>query len=296
MFFGQPSLLTTFAPDFSNRFTLSKKITMKRIFLFLLVGFTIASCKNSNSTATDTTTTTESTQQAEQPKMKKYVLTPSEPSVEFADAKIESSDFKKGKYTFKISGKTYKLGIQTSDAPQKMCANSAQGQHLHLIVDDQPYAAKYTADFDYEIPDGEHYVLSFLSRSYHESIKTSAAYQAEKVEVKGNSYIKRAPIDQPMLFYSRPKGEYIGNSETGKVMLDFYLVNTTLGADYKVKAEINDQVEILESWQPYYIEGLPMGENKIKLTLIDKDGNAVSTPLNPVERTFTLKEDPAPGQ
>jgi len=35
-----------------------------------------------------------------------------------------------------------------------------------------------------------------------------------------------------------------------------------------------------------------MGENTIELTLIDKDGNVVDTPLNPVTRTFTLKADP----
>jgi hypothetical protein len=38
-----------------------------------------------------------------------------------------------------------------------------------------------------------------------------------------------------------------------------------------------------------------MGENKIKLTLIDKTGEVVQAPLNPVERVFTLKADPAKG-
>ena len=96
----------------------------------------------------------------------------------------------------------------------------------------------------------------------------------------------------PMLFYSRPKGTYTGKAETDKVMLDFYLVNAKLGAEYKVKAEINGEEHLIDSWQPYYIEGMPMGENTIKLTLLDAEGNAVDTPLNPVSRTFTLQEDP----
>ncbi len=228
----------------------------------------------------------------------KYKLTPFEPSYDFPDAKIEKMTYKNGKFTFVIGGTTYKLGVQTPDAPQKMCANSAEGQHIHLIVDNEPYAAKYTPEFEYDIPDGEHYLLAFLSRSYHESIKRPEASVARKVTIKNKSIVKEEPIQEPMLFYSRPKGNYTGKAETEKVMLDFYLVNVGLSADgYKVKVNINGEQDfIVDSWQPYYIEGLPMGDNRITLTLIDKDGNTVNTPLNPVERTFTLIPDPAEQQ
>jgi hypothetical protein len=226
-----------------------------------------------------------------------YVVSPFSESVQFPDAAIEKMTFKKGKFDFSIGGSTYELGVQTPDAPQKMCANSGEGQHIHLIVDREPYAAKYTSSFDYEIPDGEHYVLAFLSRSYHESIKTDAAHRAVKVMVKDNGFVSEEPITEPMLFYSRPKGNYVGKEQTDKVMLDFYLVNAELGDDYRVKVEINaEHTLVLDQWKPYYIEGLPMGDNKIKLTLIDKGGNAVDTPNNPVERVFTLLADPAEGQ
>ena len=72
----------------------------------------------------------------------------------------------------------------------------------------------------------------------------------------------------------------------------FFLLNVDLGKDYQVKAEINDETYLIDKWQPYYIEGLPMGENTISLTLIDANGEAVDTPLNPVTRTFTLQADP----
>ncbi len=227
----------------------------------------------------------------EMPPPTKYTLTPFSPSTSFAEAQMESMAFKDGKFMFGVSG--YDLGAQTPDAGVKMCANSADGQHIHLIVDRQPYAAKYTAEFDYEIPDGEHYVLAFLSRSYHESLKNPAAFKAEKVMVSNNSFTSQEPITGPMLFYSRPKGTYVGEQDTKKVMLDFYLLNAQLGSQYRVKAEINGEVHMIDKWQPYYIEGLPMGENTIKLTLVDAQENPVDVPLNPVERTFTLKADPA---
>ena len=222
----------------------------------------------------------------------KYTVTPFSPSASYPDAKIESMAFTNGQFDFTLNQSDYQLGVQTPDASQKMCANSAKGQHIHLIVDNEPYAAKYEAKFDYEIPDGDHYILAFLSRSYHESIKTEGAHVAVKAVVKDNGITESKPINMPMLFYSRPKGTDTGKAETDKVMLDFYLVNAKLGAEYKVKAEINGEEHLIDSWQPYYIEGMPMGENTIKLTLLDAEGNAVDTPLNPVSRTFTLQEDP----
>jgi len=219
-----------------------------------------------------------------------YTLTPFEQSTSFPEATIESVSYQNGRFDFEVSG--YDLGEQTPDAEQKMCANSAKGQHIHLIIDRQPYSAQYTPEFDYDIDDGEHYMLSFLSRSYHESVKNPSARYVRKITVADKSITAAEEITGPVLFYSRPKGTYVGNAETSKVMLDFYLLNAELGSDYLVKADINGETYMIDTWQPYYIEGLPMGENTIVLTLVDGDGNPVDAPLNPVERTFTLKADP----
>ncbi len=217
-------------------------------------------------------------------------ITPFDASVEFADAAISSMDYKMGDFSFGIQG-SYQLGQQTPDAPQKMCANSDKGQHIHLIVDNKPYEAKYEPKFHFKIDDGEHYILAFLSRSYHESIKTQRASVLVKAMILDSSFKKLEPVREPMIFYSRPKGAYVG-ADTKKVMLDFYVANCKLGSQYKVKANINDREFILDKWQPYYIEGLPMGDNKIVLTLIDSAGAKVNSPLNPVERIFKLQEEP----
>lgn len=224
----------------------------------------------------------------------KYTLTPFTPSPEFPDAKIETVEYKDGKFSFGIDSDTYELGAQTADAPSKMCANSGKGQHIHLIIDNAPYAAKYTASFDYDVTDGDHYMLAFLSRSYHESIKTDAAHVAYLGTFMDKSLKDVKEVKDPMLFYSRPKGTYVGKANTDKVMLDFYLSNTTLGEN-KVIANINGEDHTINKWQPFYIEGLPIGNNTITLTLVDKDGNKVDAPLNPVSRTFKLEADPTEG-
>ncbi len=270
---------------------------MRITITLLLFSLFFAACQNGTTTDTsgEAASTDESAAAATPPT--KYKVTPFTPSASFPDAVMVDMMYLQGKFTFNIAGESYQLGQQTPDAGEKMCANSGKGQHIHLIVDSLPYAARYTAEFDdYNMPEGEHFVLAFLSRSYHESLKTPTAFKAMKVNVEGDMFKTFESINDPMLFYSRPKGTYVGKADTEKVMLDFYLVNATLGDRYKVKAEINgEETHTLDTWQPYYIEGLPMGKNTVKLTLIDDKGNPVDTPLNPVTREFTLKEDAVEG-
>jgi hypothetical protein len=220
----------------------------------------------------------------------KYILTPFAPSKDYPDASLKAIAYTNGTFSTVIAGSSYKLGEQTSDAPSKNCANSKEGQHLHLIVDQEPYVAKYESSFTHDIPDGDHHILCFLSRSYHESLKTTTAFKAVKAAVAGKSIKSMTDITEPMLFYSRPKGLYTGD-DIKKVMLDFYLVNSDKPG-YKVEADINGEKHLLDKWQPYYIEGLPEGDNTIKLSLLDSTGQLVNTPLNPVSRTFKLEKTP----
>ena len=259
---------------------------MKNAFIIILfISISLQSCKtDTKSKEVDKKETIETP--------KKYILTPFEPSKSFADAEIEEISYSAGAFDFKVADGDYNLGEQTTDAPQKMCANSGKGQHIHLIIDNAPYAAKYTSKFDYDVEDGEHYLLAFLSRSYHESIKTDKAHVAKKINVADKGITNAQPITDPILFYSRPKGTYVGKKDTEKVMLDFYPVNANIGTTQKVVAKINGEVHEITRWQPYYITGLPMGENTIELMLTDLKGNKIDTPLNPVTRTFTLKADP----
>jgi len=270
-----------------------------RLIIFLLSFiFFFCSCQDS----AKSTESTESTDNQEETKdttvstvANQYTLTPFEASTAYSDAKLERISMKDGKIDFIVDGgSSYELGQQTPDAPQKNCANSAKGQHIHVLVDDKPYAARYTASFnDLKIEAGEHRILAFLSRSYHESIKTNDAFLAIRTAIdQSGSILKSEKITNPMVWYSRPKGTYTGKAATEKVMLDFYLVNTDLKNGNKVKAEINGEIHMIDNWQPYYIEGLPIGTNNITLSLLDKDGNLIKTEQNPISREFTLAEDP----
>ncbi len=265
---------------------------MRYLSFLLLFSLFIVACQNGDSSAT-TSDTSDTTTEAPKPKTK-YQLTPFTPSPGYEDAKIEQMMYLDDAWAFNIGGSSYQLGAQTPDAPQKMCANSEKGQHIHLILNNEPYKAKYTSTFnDVVLEAGEYHLLAFLSRSYHESIKTKEAHKAQKITIESNMMKKAESINFPMIFYSRPKGTYIGKKNTDKVMLDFYIVETTLGPNgNKVKVNINGEEDhLLDKWQPYYIEGLPMGKNTITLTLVDNNGEVVNAPYNPVVREFELKAD-----
>ena len=261
-------------------------------FLLVAVAFIISSC-----TSTQKKEKSEDVSDAEAVAIatSDITLTKAPASPEFPDATLTKSDLViettdslySLNYAFDVSN--YELGAQTSDAATRGIANSGKGQHIHYIVNNGPYAAHYMADIPDQLEAGNYVVLAFLSRSYHESVKSEGAYFIENITV-GDTEPEEADLTAPHLFYSRPKGTYSG-SDTDKVMLDFYLLNTTISPDgNKVRAVINNQEFMIDEWAPHYIEGLPLGENTIKLELVDADGNLIDGPFNSVERTITLAE------
>ncbi|MCJ8167554.1 hypothetical protein MKJ04_22115 [Pontibacter sp. E15-1] len=194
-----------------------------------------------------------------------------------------------GPVQFDYSLSNYQLTRMTPHSNAEHMANSQQGQHIHNIVDNEPYTAHYETEFTKDMTEGEHVVLSFLSRSYHESLKHQGAYDLRKITVGRPAQTLDIDLSAPHMFYSRPKGEYVGK-DTEQVMLDFYLVNTTLSTTgNKVRATINGTQFVLDRWLPYVLEGLPMGENTIQLELVDNSGRVLPGPYNSVTRTFTLK-------
>lgn len=195
-----------------------------------------------------------------------------------------------GEVAFDFEVSQFELGGQTPGADERGIANSENGQHIHCIVDNGPYSAHYTPSFRKELDTGHHVVLSFLSRSYHESIKNEQAYALQLLTVGSPSDTLSFDLNGKHLFYSRPKGTYTG-SDTEKLMLDFFLINTELSEDgNKVRATINGETHLITEWAPYFIEGLEMGEVEIELELIDAAGNRIPGPYNETRRTVSLKQ------
>ena len=254
----------------------------------LLFAFVVISCSPSGNKEEKSSSDTQTIGPA-------ITLTKAPASPQFPEATLTKADLSitpndssnSVDYSFDVSG--YELGVQTEDAATRGIANSGKGQHIHFIVNNGPYSAHYMPGVSNQLDDGNYVVLAFLSRSYHESVKSAGAFHVENLNV-GGAGVEEADLTAPHLFYSRPKGTYKG-ADTKKLMLDFYLLNTTISPDgNKVRATINGKEFMIDEWAPYYIEGLPLGEVNIKLELVDAEGNAIAGPFNSVERSVTLGE------
>lgn len=263
----------------------------------IIASMALTACNNStteSATTTDSTTTTTTTTPAAP-----IAIKPVEGSPEFADAQLGIKNVKAElqgtdsvKITVDYDVKNYELKSQTSDASSKNCNNSKDGQHIHFILDNQPYMALYepTKTFTVAVK-SEHYLMSFLSRSYHESLKTPKAGVLYHFSVDEKGKLTKMDIPKtPMVFYSRPKGDYLG-ADTKNLLLDFYVYNTTLAPDgNKVKVDVNGTNFDIDKWQPYFIENAPMGDVTVKLQLVDKEGKNIDGINTSVSRTAKLAE------
>lgn len=199
------------------------------------------------------------------------------------------------KLTFNFEVKNYQLKNQTEDAAGKMCSNSDKGQHIHFIIDNKPYVALYEPKYEVTVAKNtEHFVLCFLSRSYHESIKHKGASVLYHFTTDENGNLKKLNEPKtPMVFFSRPKGDYYGK-DVNTLLFDFYLWNTILGKRYQIQATINsggkNTTMTIDKWQAYSLENLALGKNTLKLTLINNKGEKVAGPQTEVSRDFNLLE------
>jgi len=176
------------------------------------------------------------------------------------------------------------------------------GNHIHLILDDHPYKPIYDTKTPVkltellppgaELSEGQHVLHAFPSRMTHESVKGkgSSSMITFWVGKKGKPTID---TKKPHLVYSRPKGNY-GGAMAGDVLIDFYLMGTTLDKGEKVRYTIigpNLPAPLtgeFTKWTPKVVKNLGKGEFTFKLELVDKDGKLIEGTTNSTSRTVKL--------
>jgi hypothetical protein len=276
--------------------------TLKTLLPAALCGLCLfAACNNTGDNSETTTTSTDSAT-AKAPKQP-IMVTEVGQSPDFPNAQLTIGDVTASaqgdstKVSFNFNVKNYELKNQTADAGSKQCNNSDKGQHIHFILDNKPYVALYEPKHEVVLANNtEHYLLVFLSRSYHESLKNKGAAAVYHFRVDDKGKLQKMDVPKtPMVFYSRPKGDYLGK-DTENLLFDFYVWNTKLSPDgNKVKAHIAgdgvDTTITVTDWKSMFLKNMPMGKPSITLTLVDKDGNKIDGPASEVTRTFNVSKD-----
>lgn len=182
-----------------------------------------------------------------------------------------------------------------------------KGQHIHVILDNEPYEADYdpskpfkpeNGKFD-NLKEGTHTLRAFPSREWHESIKQEDGADFVFITFNVNAPTPNVTVDKtkPLLTYSRPKGEYKWKDDPRGLIIDYYVSGAKLGPnDYKVRYSVNNSTPfIVAKWEPIWLkwEELPPGEYKIVMDLVDKDNKPVpfkvgALDYNHIERTFKV--------
>ncbi|WP_271765761.1 hypothetical protein [Aquimarina algiphila] len=273
------------------------KHTHHLVITTLLMFFTITACKQEKKAPNEEDSLNNNTKKEVETVRPKITLEKLEDSPTYVNASLvldtpENIEVvKSGEMEFSFKVENYELGAQTKGPNAQKLANSGKGQHIHFILDNQPYSAHYESSFKKEVPEGVHHLVAFLSRSFHESVKNDNSVIVRKLIV-GDDPKDTLGLDMkaPTLIYSRPKGEYVGK-DTEQILLDFFVLNTTLSENgHKVRATINGEEFMITEWAPQVIKGLPMGEITIQLELLDETGALIPGPFNKVTRTVVLKE------
>jgi hypothetical protein len=184
----------------------------------------------------------------------------------------------------------------------KNWALTPDGNHIHLIVDNEPYIAVRDVskpvelralvqkELGHDLAEGSHVVRAFPGRGHHESVKEAGAFDERTFSFKTKSADFKFDPKAPLLTFSRPKGCVdLG----ARALLDFYVLNAKLGAaEYRVRYAIDGTLGgDIVSWAPHYIENLPEGEHKIELILHDANGAPAPGPFNDTTRTFRVAKD-----
>jgi hypothetical protein len=276
---------------------------------------TNSNANNANAANTNASPVAQSLSETERPQKIKDMMAQrgeqdeAKPALKIVEPKADST----------VASSTVKVKLELSGdlkgyKPMKDMTTQ-MGNHIHVILDNQPYEAYYNLDSEFElrnVTDGEHTLRVFPSRPWHESYKSDGAFQMVKFTVAGGGADTTKPattnsnqpmsnananpqstpegkdmqvskagavdMTKPLLTYSRPKGEYKG-ADTDAIMIDFWLSNGKLvgdGGEYRVRYWIDGgEAKYIDKWQPIWLKGWTDGKHRVKVELVNKNGELV---------------------
>ena len=204
---------------------------------------------------------------------------------------------------------------------------TGKGNHIHVILDNQPYEAYYELGQPFELRNvvaGKHTLRVFPSRPWHESYKNDGAFQMVTFTVEGggdaskptttnsgqtvaspsaspaaregkdvaSSTAGEVDAAKPLLTYSRPKGEY-KDADADPIMIDFWLTGAKLrgdGGEYRIRYIVDDdEPRFIDKWEPIWLSGWLKGKHTVRLELLDKDSRPVENGgYNTTSRDITV--------
>jgi|GEM_PF-1009710 len=200
---------------------------------------------------------------------------------------IKDMDREEHRITFLFEPRNYELGIKTPIYTSDNIYDDDEGQYIRVLINNDYSIVGHDPIVTVPLSYGNNVVLAYLVRSYHDAVKSEAAYVFTQMPIKEDA--ETIDKSKPHIFFLQPDGSY---SYGDPILLDFFIVNTFLAKEGpKVRVTFDDKTEfIVAKWISCLVEGLSVGEHTIKLELLDKEGKLDPTPFNGTVRTITVEE------
>ena len=171
------------------------------------------------------------------------------------------------------------LRLKLRDWPLVDDARLGLGPHLVVQLDQQP-PLRWTA-VEGELPElspGSHRLTVYAALPWGEARKNPGAVQQIRLHRTAPNPLALPERGSPQLLAVSPPA--IAGEEP--LLLDWLLLDAPLqdvgaGTQWRLRAEINEQVILLDQQTPLWLSGWGNGVNALRLTLLDGRG----TPLNP---------------
>src|SRR5713101_4291339 len=173
------------------------KVPKLSLVLFALCSATVlifAGCQQPNENANTTATTT-----ATPPGVQSLTIIPRPQKI--VDLMKQRGEQDEAKPTLRILSPAKNAAINGSSVDVKLELSgdlkgymphkdpaTGKGNHIHVILDNQPYEAYYDTSQPFElrnVAEGKHTLRVFPSRPWHESYKSEGAFQLVEFTVKG---------------------------------------------------------------------------------------------------------------
>lgn len=264
---------------------------MKNLFYLLVLALFFTTCDDPASSASNgngASTTTPAAAGAIKGKV--YTLVPMNNSLQYqVQPSIELHDYRNGNMAFNV--RNFNLRASTPDADDQVFPNNDKlGQHITVFIDGKVMGTTNTPLIPYQLTDGKYTMTAALTKSYGETLKNPEASTTRRIIVRDGNIFGHSEPRPEMIIYNQPRGTFKG-AAAKQVPLDFYLYNADIKGAYRILLDINNGKDqfYLSSWQPYLIEGLPAGENTVKLYLVYTNGEVVDVRTNVVQETFIVE-------
>lgn len=190
------------------------------------------------------------------------------------------------------------IGAQTQYAELTGLDKSEEGQYLGIVLDNNSPLTSFKSgapSFVGVATTGKHTIRVFVSRSWHESIKSDGAFKSVSILVGDYTTpgftLENDPRQpgQPHLIFVSPRDDYLAK-DAKAVLLDFIVTNVSLDPEgYKVRLSVDGMSVLLTEAVPYVVSGLIPGEHIFELEMISGEGESVEGEYNRARRNVLVK-------